>query len=200
MSDWASKFCGQGKGVKAGPAVLVSYLKEIRETTIEADYSDWIKLDVEAFVRHMDVKRGWCEERALAKWRELQADKKVKRDLRGPKEMPLRLYVDPVLACNDFERRGREHREEKIYREEAKQKKGFANDLAQKASLIDELARGHSEYSGGSAAAMAGESNPLAEALAPGSFTSDAAVDVGEELCKTHKTLVLNFRLQWLGL
>ena len=182
VSDWADRFPPGGKGVRTGPACVMTYAQEIRESTKESNMGDFLKLDMEAFVARMALVRAWSQEKSMAKWRELVSDKRVKRDTMGPAEFPLRLWIDPVLAVADKFRVANERSQSKAIREEGKIAKG-KNQESMKAALTAELNKGHDDYSAGSAANLLGYQNPYSEALERGSLTGSSSVaDVPDHL------------------
>ena len=178
-----------GNNQGGAPKVLTTFLKETKAATVQADLGDYFKLDMEAFCQRMSLVRGWALEKAMSKWRELVNTPTVKRDMKGPVDFPLRLYVDPGLAVAEFQRVGTEQREEKCLRDTWQTRNISAES---RDDVAAELTRGHANYASDSAAGMAGQSSNFAEPLAAGAFTQipsmqseDRLYDMSVGLCRS---------------
>ena len=157
--------------------MLTTFLKETKAATVQGDYGDFLKLDMEAFTQRMSQVRGWTLEKSMAKWRELVNTPSVRRDMKGPVDFPLRLFVDPGLAVAEFQRVGTEQREEKILRD-AWQTRHIGAE--HRDDVMSELTRGHGNYAPDTAAAMAGQSSSFSEELPAGAFTALPSASVVE--------------------
>ena len=107
-------------------------------------------------------------EKSMSKWRELLGNPSVKRDMRGPVDFPVRLYIDPVLAVADFQRVGTELRDSKVLQDHWKPKTMSADTREE---VMGELTRGHQSFSCDTAAHAAGQVNLFAEPLPSDALT-----------------------------
>ncbi len=130
------------------------------------------KLDYEAFVRKMDLVRGWDAQKASSKWEELRDDKTVERDNQGPSTMPLRLFVPSWLLADDkVEIRKGKCEEKQVVRSTAP-KKNMPEDAVEQMCL--ELGRGHTrDLLGGSS--LSSFTGTFAQPLPLGALTAEGS-------------------------
>ena len=89
------------------------------------------KLGYEAFVKLMEHVRGWSQARANREWESLKSNPDILRDMHGPVEHPLRLYVPGNITAADEYINERFATEEKTLSKGARPKSGaFSEDMA----------------------------------------------------------------------
>ena len=89
------------RGERRGFVNWGEYSHSFKTGTITQDNSHYKKMDYEAFVKLMEHVRGWSQQRAHREWEVLQSNPDIQRDMAGPREYPLRLYVPGSITASD---------------------------------------------------------------------------------------------------